>query len=171
MDTMIYCRVNVIMQAFKASPTAGVPADVVATMEITDQTPAPDGGTAYFYIDGSSLKVSVPTGIPARIEYHLKNSTQDLATDIFYIFGMFYSNAAKHLETDIGAFPVVLIAGDVPVTAQMDGDDITPQPYTVSVVDQNDTTGLWSYTIGIQDLNTGAIGMFDPEIENEEQEE
>ncbi len=165
MDTMIYCQVNVVMNAFTSSPTAGMPATVSATMEITDQTPNPSGAP-YFSLQNNQLAISVPNKTPARVEYSLVNQTG--SSDIFYIFGMFFSNAPKKVEHDIGMFPAVLIAQEVPMQASIDDQDISPEPYTVSVVDQNDRAGFWQYTIGIQDLNTGAIGMFDPGIVNEQ---
>lgn len=165
MADMIYCRVNVIMTAFTPSPTQGVPATVTATMEITGQTPNPSGDP-YFHINGDSLIVKVPAGTPARIEYSLVNHTT--STDIFYIFGMFFTNPPPDVHVDETMFPLVLIAQGVPIQASMEGLDIYPRPYTVSVVDQNSSTGFWEYTIGIQDLNTAQIGLFDPGIENEQ---
>ena len=165
MDTMIYCQVNVIMNTFTPSSISGMPATVGATMEITGQTPNPSGAP-YFSLQNNQLAVNVPTGTPARVEYTLENATG--SKDIFYIFGMFFSNAPKKVEHDIGMFPLVLIAQGVPVQASMDDQDISPQEYTVSVVDQNDRSGLWQYTIGIQDLNTGMTGVFDPGIVNEQ---
>lgn len=161
---MIYCRVNVNMTSFTPSPP-GVPSTVEATMAITDQTPNPDGDP-YFSIFENQITVSVPQGTPARLEYSLVNQTG--STDIFYIFGMFFSNAPVRVEHNIGAFPLVLIGQDVPVQASMEDLDISPAQYTVSVVDQNGRDGFWAYTIGIQNLNTGVIGTFDPGIDNEQ---
>lgn len=161
---MINCHVNVIMNAFTSSPTTGVPADIDATMELTTQTPNPSGDP-YFSILDDQLSVNVPQGTPVRIEYSLVNQTG--SDDIFYIFGMFFSHAPQRVQQNVGVFPLVLIAQGVPLQASMEDLDISPATYTVSVVDQNDQYGLWEYTIGVQDLNTGEIGTFDPGIVNE----
>jgi hypothetical protein len=162
MDPMINCHVNVIMTGFK--PHGEKPADVIATLELTSQTPNP-GGKPYFVLNGSSLTVSIPTGTPGRVEYSLVDKTG--GADTYYIFGMFFTKPSKHVQQDSGMFPLVVIAQGDPLQASMLGYDISPAPYTVSVIDRNDASGFWEYSIGIQDLNTGVIGILDPDIGND----
>lgn len=161
MDPMINCHLNVIMTTFK--PHGQKPADVAATLELTSQTPNP-GGSPYFSLTGDKLAVNIPIGTPGRIEYSLIDKTGD--SDTYYIFGMFLSKASKHVEQDAGMFPLVLIAQDDPVQASMLGYDISPAPNTVSVIDRNGANGFWEYSVGIQNLNTGVIGILDPGIDN-----
>ena len=163
MDPMINCHVNVIMTGFKTHGPSK-PADVVATLELTTQTPNPSGAPYFTMVDGN-LGVKVPRGTPARIEYSLIDKTG--GTDTYYIFGMFFTKPSKHVEMDVGMFPLVLIAQKDPVQASILGYDISPAPYTVSVVDENGSVGFWEYSIGIQDLNTGIIGILDPGLDNQ----
>ena len=162
---MIYCHVNVIMTGFTPSATPGMPAEVTATLELTEQTPNPKGAP-YFTMKNGNLSVDVPKGTPARVEYSLVNQTG--SSDIFYICGMFFTNPPAKVEDDIGTFPLVLIAQDVPVKVRMEDYEIQPAPYTTTVVDQNSRPGFWEYTICIQDLNTAVIGLLDPGVQNDE---
>ncbi len=164
---MINCHVNVTMTSFTPSKEPGGYAEVTATMELTSQTPNPDtSAPPYYTLEDDTLQVAVPKGTPCRAEYTLINKTG--STDLFYIFGAFFTYGPKQVSQNIGAFPVVMLVGDIAVKANIDGYDVTPSTYTISIVDSNEKSGYWEYTLGIQDLNSGSIGLFDPGYDNEE---
>jgi len=162
---MITCNLSINMTEFTL-PSGGGPAVVSATMSITSQTPNPTpGGAPYFSLtSGDSLSVNVPFGTPVLLAYDLTWSVSG-----YFVFVGVYFTETPPTGMGIGAFPLVILnQADISASATVLGETFSPDA-NMTVVDGNYAAagGLYQYTIGIQNLQTFAVGIYDPIITND----